>query len=193
MQGSGLRTWGRDMTASIPFLRSKGAAVVTALLLMGLPATHATADSGPRDYQVLLGAGALCSLDPNFCPTLALAPNGDVIEFSGTGTFNTRSKVASGAGSFTHKNSAGTGLASRTWIALELLSFHSYGSGAAQGLPANFEGGKAMLRVRLLPAGGGAHDAILRVTCHLGDKIPAAAEEGIRLNVPGISNFTEEA
>ena len=181
------------MKAPKPFLFSNGAAAVVALLLMGLPATQAIADSGQRDYQVLLGAGALCSLDPNFCPTVALAPNGDVVEFSGTGTFNIRSKVASAAGNFTHKNAAGNVLATGTWVAVELLSFHSFGSGAAQGLPANFEGGKALLRVRLSPAGGGSLDAILRVTCHLGNKIPAASEEGIRLNVPGVSNFTEEA
>jgi hypothetical protein len=181
------------MKASKPFLFSNGAAAVVSLLLMGFPAPQAIADSGQRDYQVLLGAGALCSLDPNFCPTVAMAPNGDVVEFSGTGTFNIRSKVASGAGNFTHKNAAGNVLASGTWIAVELLSFHSFGSGAVQGLPANFEGGKALLRVRLSPAGGGALDAILRVTCHLGDKIPASAEEGIRLNVQGVINFTEEA
>jgi hypothetical protein len=164
------------MKASKPFLSSNGAAAaVVALLLMGFPAPQAIADSGQRDYQVLLGAGALCSLDPNFCPTVAMAPNGDVVEFSGTGMFNIRSKVASGSGNFTHKNAAGNVLASGSWVAVELLSFHSFGSGAVQGLPANFD------------------DAILRVTCHLGDKIPASAEEGIRLNVLGVVNFTEEA
>ena len=174
-------------------LSSNGAAAVIALLLTGLPATQAIADSGQRDYQVLLGAGALCGLDPTFCPTRALAPNGDVVEFTGTGTFNLRSKAVSAAGNFTHRNAAGTVLASGTWVGVELLSFHSFGSAAVQGLPANFEGGKALLRVRLSPAGGGALDAILRVTCDLGGQIPAGSEEGIRLNVPGIINFIEEA
>jgi hypothetical protein len=181
------------MKAPKPFSFLNGAAAMLALLLLSLSASQAVADSGQRGYQFLLGAGALCSLNPSFCPTVAMAPNGDVVEFSGTGTFDLRSKVASGAGTFTHKNAAGSVLASGTWVAVELLSFHSFGSGAAQGLPTNFEGGKALLRVRLSPAGGGALDAIVRVTCDLGDKIPAASEEGIRLNVPGISNFTEEA
>jgi len=103
------------------------------------------------------------------------------------------SKSASGAGNFTHKNAGGSVLASGTWTALDLLSFHSFGSGAVQGLPANFEDGKALLRVHLSPAAGGTFDAILRITCHLGDKIPSSSEEGIRLNVQGGLNFTDEA
>ncbi len=181
------------MKASKRSLFSIAAPAVLALFLTGSPTTQAVADSGQRDYQFLIGAGALCNLNPTFCPTVALAPSGDLIEFTGTGMFSIHSKSASAAGNFTHKNAAGNVLASGTWTAVELLSFHSFGSGAVQGLPANFEGGKALLRVRLSPARGGALDAILRITCDLGDKIPPASEEGIRLNVPGVSNFTEEA
>ena len=181
------------MNASKRSLFSIAATAVLALLLTGFTATHAFADSGQRDYQFLIGAGFLCGLDPTFCPTVAMAPNGDTIEFTGTGTFSIHPKSASGAGNFVHKNAGGDVLASGTWTAVDLLSFHSFGSGAVQGLPANFEGGKALLRVRLSPDGGSALDAILRITCELGDQIPAASEEGIRLNVPGVNNFNEEA
>src|SRR5262245_9311266 len=126
------------MKASRRFLFS----IAVALSLIGYPTTQAVADSGARDYQFLFGAGARCMLNPTFCPTLALAPNGDIIEFTGTGTFSIHPKSVSGAGNFIHRNAAGTVLASGTWTAVDLLSFHSYGSGAVQGLPANFEGGK---------------------------------------------------
>ena len=170
---------------------SIAATAVLALLLTGFTATHALADSGQRDYAFLIGAGFLCGLNPTFCPTVAMAENGEVIEFTGTGMFSIHSKSASGAGNFIHKNAGGHVLASGTWTAVDLLSFHSFGSAAAQGLPANFEGGKALLRVRLSPHASGALDAILRITCDLGDQIPAASEEGIRVNVPGWNNFSE--
>src|SRR2546421_4625306 len=151
------------MKASRRSLFSIAAAAALAVSLTGYPATQAVADSGSRSYQFLFGAGVLCTLNPDFCPTLAMAANGDVIEFTGTGTFSIHPKSVSGAGNFTHRNAAGAVLASGTWTAVDLLSFHSFGSGAVQGLPANFEGGKALLRVRLSPAGGGTHDAILRI------------------------------
>ena len=76
---------------------------------------------------------------------------------------------------------------------MELLSFHSYGSGAAQGLPEEFEGGQALILVHINPdAGGPGFDAVLQVDCLLGDKIPSGAEEGIRLNVKGGLNFNKE-
>ena len=168
-------------------------AAALALVLSGLGAIRASADSGSATYVYLIGTDFLCGLEPSACPDVASAPNGDTLEMTGQGTLSIHPKAVTGAGNFTHKDAAGNVLASGTWTATELLSFHSYGSGAAQGLPPELEGGKALIRVHLSPAAGGAgFDAILRVTCELGDKIPAGAAEGVRLNVQGGLNFNKE-
>jgi hypothetical protein len=180
------------MRALVRVLTWKSVVSLFALVLAGLASGSALADSGHRDYEFLLGSGFLCSLGADACPDIAVAANGDTVEVAGEGTFSIHSKSAAGGGSFTHKGAGGAVLTSGTWRAVQLLSFHSYGSGTAQGLPANFEGGKALLHVQLLPAGGGSFDAILRITCLLGDKVPAGADEGIRLNVQGITNFSDE-
>jgi len=170
-------------------------ALTAAFVLMALTsgANSAYADSGHRDYQFLVGSGFLCSLDPTACPDVAMAPNGDTVELTGSGTFSIHPKSATGGGTFTHKDPQGNVRGNGTWTALELLSFHSFGSAAAQGLPPELEGGKALLRVHLTPAAGGAgFDAILRITCTLGDKVPASSMEGFRLDVPGVINFNKE-
>ncbi len=83
-------------------------------------------------------------------------------------------------------------MGSGTWTALQLLSFNSFGSGAAQGVPPQNEGGQALIRIHLSPsAGGPGFDAILRVTCLLGSP-PVGAQEGIRLAVQGGPNFNKE-
>ena len=168
-------------------------AAVLALVLTASGAKNVTADSGSTTYMYLLGTDFLCGLAPDACPDIAMAPNGDTIEISGSGTFSIHPKTVSGGGTFTHKDADGNVQGSGTWTATELLSFHSYGSGAAQGLPPDFTGGKILMRVHLSPATGGpGFDATLRVTCVLGDQIPASAEEGVRLNLLGSINFNEE-
>ena len=174
-------------------LRSLSLIAALALMLSVLGASSVAADSGSANYVYLIGTEPLCGLDPSACPDVARAANGDTIDMTGSGTLSIHPKSVSGGGDFVHKDAAGNVLGSGTWTATELLSFHSYGSAAVQGLPSEFEGGKAMIRVHLSPAAGGAgFDAILRVTCLLGDKIPASAEEGVRLAVQGILNFNKE-
>lgn len=171
------------------------ALVVMLILAFSLAgAMVASADSGSRTLTYLIGVDPLCDLDPSACPAIAEAPNGDAIEITGAGEFSIHPKSATGGGSFVHKDPDGNVVASGTWTAVELLSFHSYGSGAVQGLPPEFEGGIAMIHVKLAPDGadGVVFDAILRITCLLGDKIPGGAEEGVRLNVQGAINFNEE-
>jgi len=80
-------------------------------------------------------------------------------------------------------------VASGTWTATELLSFQGYGT--SPGFPPTFEGGKVLMRVELLPSGGGSFRAVLQVDCLIG-KTPAAATEGVRLNVQGALNFNRE-
>ena len=173
------------------FLFTLAALLALALAVSG--AITVRADSGPATYVFLVGTDFLCDLAPDACPNVAMASNGDTIEISGSGTFSIHPDSVSGGGTFTHKDADGNVLGSGTWTATELLSFHSYGSAVVQGLPPEFTGGKVWMRVHLSPAAGGpGFDAILRITCVLGDKIPASAEEGVRLNLLGPINFHQE-
>jgi hypothetical protein len=170
--------------------------VIIGLLALGLlpgGVPRARADSGARTYDFLIASDFLCGLEPSACPAIAMAENGDTVEITGAGTFTIHPDTVHGGGSFAHKDAAGHVLFTGTWTAVEVLSFHSYGSGAVQGLPQEFEGGQLMLRVLMDPGepGGARFPAILWVHCLLGDKIPQGSEEGIRLNVPGVLNFQQ--
>jgi hypothetical protein len=124
-------------------------------------------------------------------PRIAMAANGDRIEIVVTrpSTFTLHPKSVSGSGTFTHKTPDGTVRGSGTWTATQLLSFNSYGS--SPGLPSNFEGGLALVRVHLSPAAGGPGlDAVLEVNCLIGSA-PPAAQEGIRLAVESGPNFNQ--
>ena len=130
----------------------------------------------------------LCSLDLTACPDVSSASNGDTVSITGSGSFTPGDDDAEGGGTFTHKNAAGAVLVSGTWKAEELVSFVSFGSASAQGLPANFEGGVAVLKVELRPSSGGEVRAVLLISCELGNA-PAGTFEGITLNVKGFLNF----
>ena len=130
----------------------------------------------------------LCSLGPTACPDVSRASNGDTVSLAGTGTFTPGDDDAEGSGTFTHTNAGGAVLAHGTWNAEELVSFVSFGSGSAQGLPSNFEGGVAVLKVELHPSSGGEVKAVLLISCALGTP-PAGTFEGITLQVKGFLNF----
>lgn len=167
-------------------------AALVVVAAMSVP--PAGADGKRATYQYLAGSGFICDLDePNPCPDVAQSPRGDTVEVAGEGTFTTQHKSVTGGGTFVHRLANGTVVGRGNWRATRLLSFHSYGSGAAQGLPPETTGGRALLRIRLDPDGPeGERRAILTITCAIGDKIPAGAEEGVRLKVPGVGNFNRE-
>jgi hypothetical protein len=128
-------------------------------------------------------------------PNTAEAPNGDQVAVTGEGEFSVHPKSADAEGEFTHTDSTGSVVASGTWVATKLVSFQSYGCGVVFGtpLPPNFCGGKVMMRVLLTPEGTTLQiPGKLWVYCLIG-KPPSSAEEGIRLNVPGIINFNDVA
>ncbi len=166
-----------------------------ALAFAGIGTVAASA-SGGITYEYLLGTGPLCGLAPDACPDVARASNGDTIAFSGRGTFVTGSDEATGGGTFVHKNSTGKVLATGTWTADELISFTSFG-GNVPGLPPNFEGGLARIKVELIPAGSDETiDAILRIDCAINsptgaEGIQLAVEEGLNFNteVSGLTVF----
>ena len=166
--------------------------LLSALLLTGfLPAT-VFADSAHKTYQYLLGVDPLCSLAPDACPDVSTAPNGDMVAVAGMGTFDIRSMTATGGGTFVHKMADGTIRASGTWEATKLLAFHSFGSGSAQGLPSNFEGGLALIQVTLKVHDTPVFNAVLKVGCALGNP-PGGWHEGIELTVLGAGiNFNEK-
>ena len=156
------------------------------------PASITYADNSNVTYDYLISSGFLCGIEPSECPAVAAADNGDKIYLSGEGDLSIHAKSASGSGTFTHKNAAGDVLASGTWEATKLLSFKSYGSASAQGLPPAWEGGKAQILVNIIVGGVVVHTGILTVECVLGDKIPAGATEGVRLNVKDAINFNKD-
>jgi len=171
--------------------------VVSVLLTVGAVGGHVAGASSPpglrTTFTYLIATDPLCGLDPSACPAVSKAANGDIIEVTGAGAFTLGPKAVTGGGTFVHKNAAGDVLASGEWRAVQLLSFQSYGSGSAQGLPPEFWGGKLMLRVLIIPDGAGITlGGIMRVTCELGNKIPGGAAEGIRLVVQDVINFNKE-
>jgi len=138
------------------------------------------------DYVYLVG------VEPIEGPCKTVAPNGDTIIIEGSGTLSIHAKSVTGNGEFQHKNAAGTVLASGTWEALELISFKSFGTPGAP-FPPEFEGGKAVIRIHLSPAAGGAGiEAILQVYCVIAGVAPPGFEEGIRLVVPDVINFNDQ-
>ena len=141
--------------------------------------------------QFLTGTGLLCYLPPDergaACPDVSSASNGDTVTITGSGSFTPGDDDAEGGGTFTHTSATGTVLAQGTWEAEELVSFVSFGSGSAQNLPANTEGGIAVLNVELRTTSGVEVGAVLVIHCALGTP-PAGSLEGITLNA-GFINF----
>jgi hypothetical protein len=169
--------------------RSLSLIAVLTLILAGLSTSAVAADSGSATYDYLIGTGILCDFDPSACPAVAMASNGDTIAMTGTGTLSIHPKSVSGGGDFTH-NFASGGSVSGTWTAKKLLSFNGYGCGGA-GLPDDFCGGLAVIRVELFVGGSHVADGTLQVDCLIG-AFPAGAAEGVRLAVQGGPNFNNE-
>jgi len=175
----------------------------------------ARAQSNSANYTLLVAAGFLCdSADSAGCPAVVQSANGDSYEVSGAGALTTPGKSVTATGTFTHKSSSGTVLETGVWIASELVSFDSYGiapgalmrGGPAFGPPlfglkrmpmfsssSMPAGGRAVLRIRLLPMWGPSKNATLQVNCALGKVPPEHQVEGITLAFEGGSpEFDEE-
>jgi len=172
------------------------------VLTVSLAAIPATAQNKGADYIVLIASGFLCdSGDSSACPAVVKSAEGASYELSGAGTLALQSKSVTAAGTFTHKSTDGVVLETGVWVASELVSFDSYGiapgaltrEGRALG-PPRFgpkrlpmlsgpmpAGGRAVLRIRLLPVSGFAKNATLQVNCALGRVPDEHPTEGIRL------------
>jgi hypothetical protein len=135
-------------------------------------------------------------------PNVAMAPNGDTIAITGTGTFSVHPKSVSVAGTFMH-NVAGGGTFTGTWTATDLLSFEFYGCGVVESiglvLQSNFCGGVLKMRVVFMPAGTTLSiPGIITVFCVIGPQAPPPhdnptepGEEGVTVVVPGVANFNK--
>jgi hypothetical protein len=150
---------------------------------------------GPATYDWHAGDAFLAGLNPAFAPAKAMAPNGDIIELSGTGTLSVFPKAVTGGGTFTHKDADGNVIGSGDWTATALVSFQDYGASPVAGFPADFRAGNALIRVHLTAAGGAVQlDGTLRITCHLPETdVPGGFVEGVRLEVDRALNFNQEA
>jgi hypothetical protein len=125
---------------------------------------------------------------------VARASNGDTIRVIGSGELNVVEREADGSGTFEHRDSTGTLLASGTWEATELISFTNFGG--QTGLPPDFRGGSAVIQVHVVghpaanPSATIEFDATLTVDCRLGN-FPADFAEGITFNA-GFINFNQK-
>jgi hypothetical protein len=73
-----------------------------AIVLLAFPAA---AQSNNSNYVFLLASGFLCEPgDTSTCPATAKGNQGDSYEMSGVGTFDSQSKSAKAAGTYTHKS-----------------------------------------------------------------------------------------
>lgn len=180
------------MQTLIHTLKLAWAAAVTVAFSLVPLAASAHHNDGTYDWHV--GDAFLTAVNPGFGPVVTQARNGDTIEVVGTGTMTIGSHSAAGGGTFVHKDSDGNVIGSGTWTVEKLLSFRSYGNGVPQGLPEAFIGGRTRMKVHLTPDGGGdGFDAILKIDCTLGGRIPSSAAEGVELNIHGgAPNFREE-
>ena len=123
----------------------------------------------------------------------AIAPNGDVVTIVGTGSFSADGKWATGGGTFSHHVAATDATITGTFTADSVISYQSYGCGT-EGLPPNFCGGQLRLAITATPdAAPGVHlAAALTINCEIGPNVPAAAVEGVRVNVYDVINFNKQ-
>lgn len=163
-------------------------------LVLSVSTTSASADSDSTTRVYLAGTGIVCGLGvPDACPSIAMADNGHTIELTAEGTFSLHPKTVTGGGTFVHKDEEGDVVASGTWDATELLSFHSYGTIDFFGT--TIEGGQLRLRAHLFAtlAGGGTAeaDAILEIDCAVSAPPPGSSTDSVRVNVQGLINFNK--
>ena len=129
-----------------------------------------------------------------------VAPNGDRVEVTceategACGTFGVNPKSIDASGEFHHFDAVGNLLATGTWTATQLISYHSYGCGEVFGtpIPPDLCGGAVKFMATFHTPIGDLSGTIT-VFCVVGPNAPASIEhafdEGVTVDVPGIVNF----
>jgi hypothetical protein len=163
------------------------AAAVSGALLM-TPGI-AAASSGSHSYLLEFGEA-----------NVGIAASGDTIHVTCEanagvcGTFSVHPKSIEASGEFQHFLPDGSLLASGTWSATGLISYHSYGCGEVFGepIPPDLCGG-AVKFAATFSTPIGELSGTITVFCVVGPKAPASIEhaftEGVTVLVPGIVNF----
>ena len=146
-----------------------------------VPALASQATDNHASYTWVIGANPPGSSDT------AMAADGATLTMSGSGQMNAGpGHLANGGGTYTLTRGGQT--TSGSFTVTSIGGFVSYGSAAAQGLPANFFGGQAKLGVSLDNGSSG----LLTITCELGSP-PAGHSEGITVILGSGGAFTEQA
>jgi hypothetical protein len=157
------------------------AIVVAGTLTVGAaPALASQATDNHASYTWVIGAVPAGSSDT------VRAADGSTITLSGSGQLQAGpGHFANGGGTYTLTRGGQT--TSGSFTVTGVGGFVSYGSAAAQGLPANLFGGQAQLSVSLDNGSSG----LLTVTCVLGSP-PAGHSEGIAVILGPGGAFTQE-
>lgn len=168
---------------------------VVLLVVSFLAVSNATAGGAPERFRFHV-ANAFIQTGTGLPQTgaRAQADNNDFVSVSGKGKFNPATGQASGGGAFAHTDVNGTLVGYGAWTARGVADFEFFGCGG-EGLPPNFCGGTLTLDVRIrgtdVTEGAASVEGILVITCLIGPDIPAGAEEGITLDIPGLINFDD--
>ncbi len=157
------------------------AIVVASTLTVGAaPALASRATDNHASYTWVIGA-----VPPGSSDT-AMAADGSTLAMGGSGQMKAGpGHFANGGGTYTLTRGGQT--TSGSFTVTGIGGFVSYGSAAAQGLPANFFGGQVKLRVSLDNGSSG----LLTVTCQLGSP-PAGHTEGITVILGPGGAFTKK-
>ena len=119
-------------------------------------------------------------------PDVSTAPDGSTVTISGNGSFTAGpDKTATGGGTYTIKDAAGTIVAAGSWTVVSILGFVDYGTDPSA--PPTFHGGEAQLRISL----SGIGEGVLTVECLVSTPPPAGKDEGIRLVLGQGLNFNK--
>ena len=174
------------------WLRKMGMAAAVSGALVLVPGAT-LADGASHTYE-LVAEGV----------NIGVAPNGESIHIfcegdeGVCGTFSVHPKSISASGEFEHFSADNSLLASGTWTATQLLSFHAYGCGVVFGnpIPPNLCGGELRFAATFSTPIGEL-PGVISVFCVIGDKVPASIggpfTEGVTVVVPGIVNFNHPA
>ena len=148
---------------------------VLTLLALGttmLGTAHAT--STPYSFSLI---GPNTAMAQNTIPGTPIAA-GDVLRLTGSGTFDSSARTATGGGSFTHYKPDGSVFARGIWVVTGFQSFSSYG-GPSKG----HQGGLLLVTVSIIGPEATFAGLTLEISCLISASA-GAPDEGTTL--PGI-------
>jgi hypothetical protein len=180
-------------------MRRLGLLVAFTLAIGSFGSPPLSATERAATYDWFAGAGPVCGISKDACPDVARdVQSGDTVEVSADGALTNHPKSAFGGGRFVHRTASGGLVARGSFKVIDLISFEDWGASPDPAFPPDFRAGRAHFAVHLVatsgPLKGAEADGVLEVTCVLpgAPGIPAGAEEGVTLDLPGIISFEHE-